>query len=210
MSLIPDISPLTLNRLSVYLRCLRILEAEGETKVSSGALADRFELSPAQIRKDLAHFGEFGVRGVGYDVESLGAHLHELLGLNAQHNLVVVGIGNLGSALCSFLGFNDSSFRVVAGVDADPERVGKQVGDITVQPLEALETVVESAGIEMGVLTIPPEAATQCYERLVASGIRSILNFAAVQLPHRSDVRVKNVDFRVFLEELAFFRRDPS
>jgi len=201
----PDISPLTLNRLSVYLRCLRILRNEGKQSISSRGLARRFELSPSQIRKDLANFGEFGVRGVGYEVASLADHLHQLLRLDECHNLLIVGVGNLGSALCSYLGFNDTSFRVVAGVDSDPERIGKQIGDLRIQALEFLERIVDQEQIDIGVLAIPPEAAVRSYERLVQAGLRSILNFAAVQLPHRPSVRVKNVDFRLYLEELAFF-----
>ena len=200
-----DISPLTLNRLSVYLRVLRILEAEGLRHVSSRQLAERFELSSAQIRKDLAHFGELGVRGVGYDVSKLANRLHEVLRLDRRHSLLVVGVGNLGSALCSYLGFNDSSFRVVAGVDSDPNRHGAPVGNIRVQPLEELETIVASHNIDIAVLTVPPEAALSAHDRLVAAGVKAILNFAATQLPRHDEVRVKNVDFRMFLEELAFY-----
>ena len=200
-----DISPLTLNRLSVYLRVLRILETEGLRHVSSRQLAERFELSSAQIRKDLAHFGELGVRGVGYDVSDLATRLHRVLRLDRRHNLLVVGVGNLGSALCSYLGFNDSSFRVVAGVDSDPDRHGARVGSIEVRPLEDLEEIVEAHAIDIAVLTVPPDAALSAHARLVEAGVQAILNFAATQLPRHSDVRVKNVDFRMFLEELAFY-----
>lgn len=200
-----DISPLTLNRLSVYLRVLRLLEDEGLRHVSSRQLAERFELSSSQIRKDLAHFGELGVRGVGYDVSSLAARLHRVLRLDRRHNLLVVGVGNLGSALCSYLGFNDSSFRVVAGVDSDASRHGAQVGAIQIQPLERLERIVETEAVDIAVLTLPPEPALSVHERLVAAGVKAFLNFAAIQLPRHTDVRVKNVDFRMFLEELAFY-----
>ncbi len=201
----PEISPLTLNRLSLYLRCLRLLESETISRISSADLADRFDLSSAQIRKDLTQFGEFGVRGVGYDVSLLAARLHELLKLDGQHLLLVVGVGNLGSALSAYLGFNDSSFRVVAGVDSDPSRIGSEVGTITVRPLDDLELIVAELGIDIGVLAIPPEAALDAYQRLVEAGVSSILNFVPVQLPVRRGVRVKNVDFRIYLEELAFF-----
>ena len=200
-----DISPLTLNRLSVYLRVLRILEAEGLRHVSSGQLAERFELSSAQIRKDLAHFGELGVRGVGYDVTDLAERLHRVLRLDRRHNLLIVGVGNLGSALCSYLGFNDSSFRVVAGVDSDPERQGVEIGPIRVRPLEELEQLVASRSVDIAVLTVPPDAALSAHARLVDAGVQAILNFAPTQLPRHADVRVKNVDFRMFLEELAFY-----
>ena len=116
-----EVSPLTLNRLSFYLRCLRHLQELGVKRVSSQELAQRYHLSATQIRKDLAQFGEFGIRGVGYDVDALADHLNSLLGLDRRHALVIVGMGNLGSALAQYLGFNYGAFRVVAGVDTDPQ-----------------------------------------------------------------------------------------
>lgn len=203
-----DISPLTLNRLSVYLRCLRELESEGVERVSSQELADRFQLSSSQIRKDLTTLGGLGVRGVGYEVSSLAERLHQLLGLGTKRRLLIVGMGNLGSALAAFLGFNDPSFEVVAGVDSDPRRIGRTVGSITVQPYDDLEAVVQMSRAEIAVLAVPPEAAQAAYDRLSAAGVHAVLNFAPFTLQERSDVRVKNVDMRIYLEELAFFLDD--
>lgn len=202
-----DISPLTLNRLSVYLRCLRTLQEEGTERVSSQDLADRFQLSSTQIRKDLAHFGDFGVRGVGYDVDSLADHLHQVLGLDRQHRLIVVGMGNLGSALARYFAFNDTSFEVVAGVDSDPRRIGKRVGRIVVRPFTELEGAVRDSDASIGVLTVPAEAAQSAYDRLAAAGIRAVLNFAPARLQQTPKVRLKNVDMRIPLEELAYLSR---
>jgi redox-sensing transcriptional repressor len=199
------ISPPTLNRLSVYLRSLQTLLAEGVRRTSSQELADRFQLSPAQIRKDLARFGEFGVRGVGYDVAELAARLTALLGLNRQQRLLIVGAGNLGSALARYLGFNDESFQVVAAVDSSPQRIGKRVSGVPIEPYEDLRGVVERSRAEIAVLTVPAEAAQEAYERLVGVGVRAILNFAPVTLVERPGVRLKNVDLRIHLEELTFF-----
>ena len=128
-----EVSPLTLNRLSFYLRCLRHLQELGIKRVSSQEMARRYHLSATQIRKDLAQFGEFGIRGVGYEVDELADHLNALLGLDRQHALVIVGMGNLGSALAQYLGFNYGAFHVVAGVDNDPRKIGRRVGSFTVR-----------------------------------------------------------------------------
>ena len=198
-----ETSALTLNRLSVYLRCLRTLECEGVQRVSSQELADRFHLSPSQIRRDLAQFGGFGVRGVGYDVSSLAERLHRVLRLDALHRLIVVGMGNLGSALSTYLGFNDSSFQVVAGVDSDPGRIGTRIGGVLVDPYDDLAAVARRCEADIGVLTVPADAAPAAYRALVEAGLRAVLNFAPVLLDEVRGVRVKNVDLRVHLEELA-------
>ncbi len=201
----PDISPLTLNRLSVYLRCLKLLEVEGIERISSQELADRFGLSSSQIRKDLAQFGDFGVRGVGYQTSPLAERLESLLNLDVQHRLIVVGMGNLGSALARYLGFNDRSFQIVAGVDSAPERIGRKIGSVSVMPFDDLETVVTESQADIGVIAVPQEAAQAAYDRLVATGIRAILNFAPAVLDEVDGVSLKNVDMRIHLEELSFF-----
>lgn len=200
-----DISPLTLNRLSVYLRCLRVLRDEGVERVSSQQLAKRFHLSSSQMRKDLTYFGEFGVRGVGYDVSLLADRLQELLGLDRTHRLMIVGVGNLGSALARYFDRNDLHFQVVAGVDSDVERIGQKIGSFEVRPFDEIGAVVRETKADIGVITVPGSAASEAYEALIDGGVRSVLNFAPVQLPDRPGVRVKNVDMRIHLEEMAFF-----
>jgi redox-sensing transcriptional repressor len=204
---VEEVSPLTLNRLSFYLRCLRHLQELGIQKVSSQELAQRYNLSATQIRKDLAQFGEFGIRGVGYDVEGLADHLNSLLGLNRQHALVIVGMGNLGSALAQYLGFNYGAFRVVAGVDVDPAKIGRQVGSFVVRASSELAEVVRESGAEIGVLAVPAKAAQENYDALADAGIKGVLNFAPVRVKRRPEVPLKNVDLRINLEELAFFLR---
>lgn len=202
-----EVSPLTLNRLSFYLRCLRHLQELGVSRVSSQEMAQRYHLSATQIRKDLAQFGEFGIRGVGYDVDALADHLNSLLGLDRQHALVIVGMGNLGSALAQYLGFNYGAFRVVAGVDNDPRKIGRRVANLTVRSSADLEQVVRDSGAEIGVLAVPAEAAQENYEALANAGVKGVLNFAPVRVKRREDVPLKNVDLRINLEELAFFLR---
>jgi redox-sensing transcriptional repressor len=202
-----DVSPLTLNRLSVYLRCLKHLQELGTTRISSQELARRYHLSAAQIRKDLAQFGEFGIRGVGYVVDELAAHLNALLGLDRKHPLIIVGIGNLGSALARYLGFNSGAFEVVAGVDTDPRVVGRRICGFTVRHISELAEVVRASRAEIGILAVPAGAAQENYDALAAAGIRAVLNFAPERVKPRDDVPLKDVDLRIDLEELAFFLR---
>jgi redox-sensing transcriptional repressor len=202
-----EVSPLTLNRLSFYLRCLRHLQELGIRRVSSQELAQRYHLSATQIRKDLAQFGELGIRGVGYDVGRLADHLNSLLGLDREHALVIVGMGNLGSALAQYLGFNYGAFRVVAGVDVDPRKIGRRIGGFTIRPSSELAAVVRESQAEIGVLAVPAVAAQENYDALADAGVKGVLNFAPVRLERRPSVPLKNVDLRINLEELAFFLR---
>lgn len=200
-----DISPLTLNRISVYLRCLRHLQGLGESRILSQQLARRFHLSASQIRKDLAHFGEFGIRGVGYDVDHLRDRLERLLGLERQHPTIVVGAGNVGTALVRFPGFRSGSFRILGIFDNDPRKVGTPLAGLTIRHSRELAEGIAATGAEIAILTVPAEAAQENYDRLAAAGIRAVLNFAPVQLQLDPRARVKNVDLLIFLEELAYF-----
>ena len=202
-----DISPLTLNRLSVYLRGLRMLQREGVERISSREMARRFRLSAAQIRKDLAHFGELGIRGVGYEVATLREKLESLLGLQREHRAVIVGAGNIGTALARFPGLNSGSFKVVALFDNDPQRIGDPVGELTVADTRQLARVARAESALMGILAVPAEAAQENYRALVEAGIRAVLNFAPVSLEEDPRARVKNVDLLIFLEELAYALR---
>jgi len=209
MAELDEVSPLTLNRLSFYLRCLRHLQEQDIRRISSQELARRYHLSATQIRKDLAQFGEFGIRGVGYEVNALADHLNSLLGLDRRHAMVIVSMGNLGSALARYLGFNYGAFQVVAGVDKDPRVIGKTIGGFTVRPAADLAQVVADTGAEIGVLAVPAEAAQENYDALADAGVKGVLNFAPVRVKRRPGVPLKNVDLRINLEELAFFLRTP-
>lgn len=200
----PEVPAVTLHRLSVYLRCLRRLREQGVRKVSSQQLARQYRFSAAQIRKDLTQFGEFGTRGVGYDVAELCDRLAALLGLDRPRAIVVIGMGNLGSALACHIGFNNESFEVVAGFDNDPAKVGSPVGHLTVNHISELPAVIRSSGAEIGVLAVPAPAAQRNYDALVAAGIRAVLNFAPVRLTLDAGVHTKNVDLTINLEELGF------
>jgi redox-sensing transcriptional repressor len=202
-------STATLNRLSVYLRCLQELRRAGMVTISSQALADRFHLSSAQIRKDLAKFGEFGIRGKGYQIEPLAERLHHLLGLDRKRRLVIVGMGQLGTALAGYIHFNDDSFEVVAGFDSDPAKIGKSLRGVPVFAIADLRRTIMETGAEIAVLTVPAAAAVECYDAVAAAGVRAVLNFAPASLPERDQVRLKNVDLRTYLEEASFLLSPP-
>lgn len=198
------VSPLTLHRLSIYLRCLRSLSGEGVTTVSSQTMAESFELSASQIRKDLAQFGEFGIRGVGYDVDQLSTRLQSLLGLDRHHPTVVVGTGNLGSALIRFLNAQKAAFSVVGAVDNDQDKIGVSIAGVLVRPAEDLAEIVAETSAEVGVLTVPSQAAQANYDALVAAGIRAVMNFAPIRLRRAGQIPTRSVDLRIFFEELGF------
>lgn len=200
-----SISPLTLNRLSVYLRALRQLDQEGTGRISSAEMAGRFHLSAAQIRKDLAQLGELGIRGVGYEIAPLRRKLESQLGLCRAHGAVIVGAGNIGSALAQFPGLNSEHFRVVGLFDIDKARIGIAVGHMVVRHSSELPKIVAETGAELGILAVPAEAAQENYDAMEKAGIRAVLNFAPVQLREKEATRVKNVDLLIHLEELAHF-----
>lgn len=199
------ISDLTIGRLSVYLRCVdRLIEAGIET-VSSQEMAKRFNLNSAQIRKDLAYFGEFGVRGVGYSVRDLRQYIVEILGLNRERRILIVGAGNLGTALCHYSGFSGDSFLVVGVLDSDPSRINTPTpAGLLVEDAARLADIVEQRQVEIGVITTPVTAAQRVCQEMADAGIPSILNFAPIRVKAPEGVRVTSVDLKVYLEELSF------
>jgi redox-sensing transcriptional repressor len=206
------ISELTTSRLSVYLRCLNLLAAAGIKTISSQALADQFQLNSAQIRKDLAHFGEFGTRGVGYAVDDLRRHLTQILGLDRAHRVGIVGAGNLGTALANYKGFRESSFEVVALFDNDREKIGRKVGQAQtpVHDVRRLGRVVRELGIDVAVIAVPARVAQRALNQVMSAGVRAVLNFAPVRLHARLGVKVKTVDLTISLESLSYFLARPQ
>ena len=196
---------MTIRRLSIYTRCLLQLEEDGVKTVSSQELADRFNLNSAQVRKDLAYFGEFGVRGIGYYVSGLKAELQKILGLDREWAVVLVGFGNLGSALFHYKGFTRQGFKVVAIVDENPAKVGREVERVPVIASRDMAREVKARGIQIAILAVPVEAAQAVADELVAAGIRAVLNFAPTRLRVPRDVRLNNVDLSIELETLSFY-----
>ena len=202
---LPKIPEMTIRRLSVYTRCLIQLEEDGVKTVSSQELADRFSLNSAQVRKDLAYFGEFGVRGIGYYVSGLKAELQKILGLDREWPVVLVGFGNLGSALFNYKGFSRQGFRIATIVDDDPAKVGRDLDGVPIVATRDIARELKARGIQIAILAVPPEPAQAVTDQLVAAGIRAILNFAPARLRVGRDVRLKNVDLSIELETLSFY-----
>lgn len=207
---VDKISELTTNRLSIYLRCLNELAAEGEKSVSSDGLANRFHLNSAQIRKDLAYFGEFGVRGVGYDIADLRDHITKILGLDKEHRVGIIGAGRLGAALADYYGFQRTNFKVVALFDADKDKIGQQFGEIEVFDIKDFSEVTKKANIDVAVIAVPAEYAQGVLELITEAGIKAIMNFAPTPLRISGDVKLKTVDLTISLESLSYYLALPS
>jgi redox-sensing transcriptional repressor len=194
----------TVARLAVYLRVLGGLADGGRSTISSSELASAAGVNPAGLRKDLSHLGPCGTRGVGYEVGTLRDRIAGVLGVERSRACVLVGIGNLGSALADYAGFGSRGFAFVGLFDADPARVGQSIGGQLVRPVAELETVVGAAEVTLGVIATPAEAAQPVCDRLTAAGVRSILNFAPVTLLAPAGADVRQVDLSVELQVLAF------
>jgi redox-sensing transcriptional repressor len=199
------IPEMTIRRLSVYTRCLLQLEEDGVKTVSSQELAERFNLNSAQVRKDLAYFGEFGVRGIGYYVSGLKAELQKILGLHREWPVALVGFGNLGSALFHYKGFARQGFRISAIFDEDSAKYNREVNGVPVLPARELAREVKARGIQIGIVAVPAESAQVVTDQLVAAGIKAILNFAPVRIRVPRDIRLKDVDLSIELETLSFY-----
>jgi redox-sensing transcriptional repressor len=199
-----DIPDATVSRLPLYHRALIALHQAGAETVSSEQLADLAGVNAAKVRKDLSYFGSYGTRGVGYDVGQLLTEIRSDLGLSKQWHCVVVGAGNLGSALIAFAGFRERGFHVAAAVDVDPARVGTTIGGVTVSHQDDLVRLIGEHSIAIGVIATPPPAAQGVADTLVAAGVHSILSFAPTVVEVPAGVLVRHVDLASELEILAF------
>jgi redox-sensing transcriptional repressor len=200
------VSELTTNRLSVYLRCLSALDAAGVRTISSQALAEQFHLNAAQIRKDLANFGELGVRGIGYYVQELRRHLRQILGLDRGMRVAIVGAGNLGLALADYPGFRDDGFEIVALFDTLKEKVGRRSrGGVLIHDLKDLRRVVKREAVGIVVIAVPASAAQAAINTVAGAGVRAILSFSPGAYKVPRGVKLKSMDLTVSLESLSFF-----
>ena len=201
-----QVSELTTNRLSVYLRCLRQLDGAGVRAISSQALAEQFHLNAAQIRKDLAYFGEFGVRGVGYYVRDLRRHLRQILGLDRKLRVAIIGAGNLGLALADYPGFRQEGFEITALFDNLSEKVGQQSrGGVPIHDIHDLKKLARRDAVSIAVIAVPAASAQRVVDLVIASGIKAVLNFSPGTLQVPADVKLKSVDLTVSLESLSFY-----
>jgi len=201
-----QVSELTASRLSVYLRCLNTLDAAGLKTISSKALAEQFHLNAAQIRKDLAYFGEFGVRGVGYYVKELKRHLRAILGLDRTVRVAILGAGNLGLALADYPGFRREGFAIVALFDTERKKIGRRSrGGVRICDIAEFRKSAKRDNVDIAVVAVPAESAQGVVNTAVQAGIRAILNFSPGTLKVPPGVKLKNVDLTVSLESLSFY-----
>ena len=191
-------------RLSLYLRQLENIRRRNRRTTSSRQLGEALGLTDAQVRKDLAYFGQFGHPGIGYRVDELIKQVRKILGTDKDWNVILVGAGNLGRALSAYRGFVQKGFRLVAIFDADETKVGTVVSNLAVQSLNSLQQVVRVHQVKLGIISVPAEAAQQVAEQLAGAGIKGILNFAPISLLLDDNVAISAVDLAVHLEQLSF------
>jgi redox-sensing transcriptional repressor len=201
----PEIPRKAVYRLSVYLRCLLRLKINGIRTVSSEALARAAGVKSTQLRKDLTYFGQFGTRGLGYDVEQLAKMCSDLLGTNSLQPVILVGVGNLGLALLSYRGFEKEGFEIVAAFDSDPQRARGKTIPMPIDGMERVAEVISERNVKMAILAVPAAAAQEVANILVCSGITGILNFAPLVLDVPEEVVVNNVNLAIELENLSYF-----
>ncbi|WP_025690966.1 redox-sensing transcriptional repressor Rex [Paenibacillus zanthoxyli] len=199
------ISEAVVRRLPVYLRFLNDLQNREIATVSSQELGQRLDLNPAQIRKDLAYFGDFGRKGIGYDVPYLIEKIRHILKLDQQINVVLVGAGNLGQALSNYNIYLKDTMKITAVFDSYPPKIGTKINTLTVQPMEELASTVREQGIRIGIITVPEQEAQKVADILIGSGIEAILNFAPVILKTPPEIRVHAADFTTDLQSLAYY-----
>jgi redox-sensing transcriptional repressor len=205
-----EIPEVVVNRLPTYARALAELAQDGESVVSSQALGERLDVTPAQIRKDLSYFGRFGKQGRGYNVHSLLSKLQEILGLDRQWRVCVVGIGRLGQAIAEYGGFEPQGFQIVAAFDSDPAKVGSSLGKTTVHHTDDLDSYLRQNHVDIGVVAVPAHAAQQVTDRLVNGGIRAILNYAPMTPHVPKDVTIRHIDPVLAMQSMTFYIKKPE
>lgn len=199
------ISKATIDRLPLYYRTLRLAQDDGMDIISSDELGRRLELTPEQIRKDLALFGQFGKKGVGYYVNELKFNVGKILGLDNHWNIAIVGIGHLGVALANYQNFIALGFNLVALFDNDPNIIGKTVNHVKVKSIDELQSCAKNLKIDIGVIAVPAQFAQQVVDKLVKANIKGIWNFAPVKMRVPEDVKIVNEDLSVGLSRLSYY-----
>lgn len=194
----------TVRRLSLYLRFLEEFEARGLTTISSDELAARGGTTSAQVRKDLSCFGSFGKRGLGYSVPQLARRLREILGLQREWRVIIIGAGKIGAALAQYQGFRQRGFRVAAVLDADPAKIGRTIDGFVIQSIDELDRVGARERADIAVIAVPAEGAQHVADRVIRAGIRGIMNFAPLQLHVPDSVTLRTVNMALELEGLSF------
>ena len=199
------VSEAIIRRLTDYLRCLRCAEEQGREMLTSTNMSEHCGLKPSIIRKDLAQFGAYGLKGQGYNVKDLKARLKKILGLNKIKQVALVGVGNLGTAFLRYPGFLDANFDFVAAFDKDKEKIGSKIGQTTLYSIEDLNTYIKKHSIEIVVLAVPANEAEGIVETLDPTYVKGILNFTSMIFPGRkNEIYIHNIDLAKELEVISF------
>jgi redox-sensing transcriptional repressor len=200
-----EIPEVVINRLPVYARALTALAARGESVVSSQALGQLLDVTPAQIRKDLSYFGRFGKHGRGYNVHGLLAKLREILGIDRQWHVCLVGVGRLGQAIAEYGGFGPQGFEIVAAFDANLHVVGSSVGGVLVRHSDDLDAYLKSTRVDVGIVAVPAPMAQSVVDQLVDAGIKAILNYAPITAHVPDDVVIRHIDPVLSMQSMTFY-----
>jgi redox-sensing transcriptional repressor len=202
---IPDV---VIDRLPVYARALSALERNGREVVSSQELGAQLGVTPAQIRKDLSYFGRFGKQGRGYNVKRLLEELHQILGLDREWTMVLVGVGQLGRAILQYAGFAPQGFRILAAFDADSHVVGSTIEDLQVRPVDDLHAALSTMHVDIGIVATPASSAQIVIDALVKSGVKAILNYAPIAAQVPAHVHIKDIDPVLALQSMTFYLKN--
>lgn len=196
---------IVVGRLPLYLRTLQLMSQEGRRITSSQELGERLGISAAQIRKDLSQFGEFGKQGTGYSIEYLIDQLRQILHINKVWDVAVVGIGDVGHALARYQGFSNRGFRIVLLFDNDPQKIGSYVGKFVINSISNLVTMIRETGVQIAMLSVPVEHAQQVTDLLVDAGVKSILNYAPINISVPASVHVQYIDPVLHLQRMTYY-----
>jgi redox-sensing transcriptional repressor len=205
-----EIPAVVIDRLPVYARALTDLEIAGRDVVSSQELGTVLGVTPAQIRKDLSYFGRFGKQGRGYNVQRLAQELRQILGLDRQWSMILVGVGHLGQAILTYDGFQPQGFIIIDAFDSDTSVVGKKVGGVTVRPTSELREYLKDRQIDIGIVAVPASSAGEIINALVDGGVRAILNYAPTSVAVPDFVEVKNIDPVLALQSMTFYLKTTN
>jgi len=202
-----SIPSITINRLSIYHRCLeKIIEKEkGLEIISSFKIAEMTGINSSQIRKDLAYFGEFGKRGIGYPVIDLGKELKKILGLDKKWSVIIAGAGNLGKALIKYKGFQKKGFIIKGIFDNNPSKISKRLGHIFIYNIKEIEKFIQTENISIGIIVVSADSAQEVADKMARGGIKAILNFAPVHIVLPPEIKIHNVDLSVEFEGLTYY-----
>ncbi|MFB6290348.1 MAG: redox-sensing transcriptional repressor Rex [Candidatus Bipolaricaulia bacterium] len=195
----------TIDRLPLYLRCLEKLIEEGEESISSERFSGRLNLNSAQVRKDLSYFGDFGKRGVGYETEKLASEIRAILNLDKRWQMALAGVGNIGSALLTYSGFDKRVFEVTMAFDSDPEIIGQEINGVEVEDVTELSDRIAKEDVKLGIIAVPASAAQEIADKMVEGGVTGLLNFSPTLLDLPEEIKLAQVDITKELEQLVYY-----